>query len=247
MNVQNARPPNPEGGGPRFDRKFIEEHQLVERYLENKLPVKGACELENWCRANPDFLNELKLSERTHASLKLLEASGQPQDLREPQIPWWKTTQFLIGLAVLTFVSLVAFWALFGKYVLLKSEFEDARVKLHQGNLAAPGEQTTMRIAPDRAANLGRARVSIEANAPKLLALHIDVGFARYPQFRVTVDKRDQGRALVMENLTRDSNGDLRVAFNTSALSAGIYDVRIESQPLLGAAVPEGWLILEAH
>jgi hypothetical protein len=247
MNVQSARPPNPDAAGPRFDRKFIEEHQLIERYLENKLPLKGARELENWCRANPDFLNELKLSERTHASLKLLEASGQPQDLREPRIPWWKTTAFLIGLAVVTLVSLIASWALFSKYVLLKSEFEDARVKLHQGNLAPPGEQTTMRIAPDRAANLGRARVSIDANSPKLLALYIDVGFARYAQFRVIVDKRDQGRALVIENLTRDSNGDLRVAFNTSALTAGLYDVRIESQPLLGAAVPEGWLVLEVH
>ena len=31
---------------PRFDRKFIEDHKLVERYLENKLPFKGARDLE---------------------------------------------------------------------------------------------------------------------------------------------------------------------------------------------------------
>ena len=84
---------------PRFDRKFIEDHKLVERYLENKLPFKGARDLENWCRAHPDYLNELKLSERAHASLKLLEASGRPQDLREPKPPWWKTIYVLIGLA----------------------------------------------------------------------------------------------------------------------------------------------------
>src|ERR1700689_4445232 len=53
---------------PRLDRKFIEEHKLIERYLENKLPFKGARDLEQWCRANPDYLNELKLSERAHAA-----------------------------------------------------------------------------------------------------------------------------------------------------------------------------------
>ena len=75
---------------PRFDAKFIEDHKLIERYLENKLPFKGARDLENWCRAHPEYLNDLKLAERAQASLKLLEASGQPQDLREPKPPWWK-------------------------------------------------------------------------------------------------------------------------------------------------------------
>src|SRR5271170_543193 len=62
---------------PRFDAKFIEDHKLVDRYLDSKLPLKGARELENWCRAHPEYLNKLKLSERAQASLKLLDASGQ--------------------------------------------------------------------------------------------------------------------------------------------------------------------------
>ena len=68
---------------PRFDRKFIEDHRLVERYLTNQLPLKGARDLENWCRAHPEYLNELQLSERAQTSLKLLEASGRPQDLED--------------------------------------------------------------------------------------------------------------------------------------------------------------------
>src|ERR1700675_2351994 len=110
QSVTRGTPPN----APRFDRKFIEDHKVLERYLEHKLPPKGARDLENWCRANPEYLNELRLSERAQASLKLLEASGQPQDLREPQPPWWKTIQVLIGLCVVTFLSLIAFWALLG-------------------------------------------------------------------------------------------------------------------------------------
>ncbi len=81
MNARTIAQAKPAGKpapvSPRFDKKFIEDHKLIERYLENKLPFKGARDLEQWCRAHPDYLNELKLSERAHASLKLLEASGQ--------------------------------------------------------------------------------------------------------------------------------------------------------------------------
>src|SRR5258708_9185691 len=113
MNVRPISQGNPQTAPPRFDRKFIEDHQLVERYLEHKLPVKGARDLENWCRANPDYLNGLRLSERAQASLKLLEASGRPLDLSEPQPPWWKSSYVPIGLGALALVSFVAFWALF--------------------------------------------------------------------------------------------------------------------------------------
>src|ERR1700674_2006051 len=123
---------------PRFDRKFIEDHSLVERYLENKLPFKGARDLENWCRAHPEYLNELKLSERAQTSLKLLESSGQTVDLRESRPPWWKTSYVLIGLGVVAFLSLVAFWAVLGKYVLLRGELDDTRTLMNQGSLVQP-------------------------------------------------------------------------------------------------------------
>src|SRR6202795_4424731 len=112
---------------PRFDRKFIEDHKLVERYLENKLPVKGARDLEQWCREHPDYLTELNLSERAHASIKLLEASGRAPDLGEPIPPWWKSIYVLIGLGVVTFISLVAFWSLAGKYSSLQGKLEDTK------------------------------------------------------------------------------------------------------------------------
>jgi hypothetical protein len=247
MNVPGARDPAPEPGTTRFDRKFIEEHRLVERYLEEKLPYKGARELENWCRANPEFLEEMKLTERTHASLKLLEASGLPQDLREPPTPWWKTMPFIVGLGIAALASLFALWTLFGTYSIVKGDLADARVKLRQGNLEPPATQSTMRVEPDRGPNLGGARVAINHAAPALLALLVDMGFSHAAQFRVIVDKRDQGRALVIENLLKDSNGDLRVTFNTSALPPGLYDVRIESMPAMGVAGAEGWLTLDAH
>jgi hypothetical protein len=49
--------------------------------------------------------------------------------------------------------------------------------------------------------------------------------------------------------LLKDSNGELRVTFNTTGLAAGLYDVRIESLPIRasGSPSPEGWLTLEVR
>jgi len=232
---------------PRFDRKFIEEHRLIERYLDGKLPYKGARDLENWCRSHPDYLTELRMAERTHASLKLLDASGRPQDLGEPTIPWWKTPYTLIGLGVLTVVSVVGFLVLFGKYALLRGALEDARTQLSQGTLAPPVSQRDLRVAPDRSAGAGGARIAVSHATPELVDLRIDMSYSPESLFKVTVDKRDQGRALVIGGLSKDSNGDIHIAFNTAGLGAGPYDVRIDGLPARAAPVGEGWLIIDAR
>jgi len=264
MNARTSASGNLKASVPlRFDAKFIEEHKLIERYLENKLPFKGARDLENWCRSHPEYLNDLKLAERAQASLKLLEASGQPQDLREPAPPWWKTTYVLIGLGVVALLSLVAFWALMGKYILLRSELEDVRARKDQGSLVQPATQRDLHVAPDRAPGIDRARIAVSRAAPQLIDLHIDMSYSTFTQYRMIVDKQDQGRALILNNLLKDSNNELRLTFNTTGIAAGIYTVRIEalpprpqvltarqkavqhSQEQIDVPIPIGWLILE--
>ena len=248
MNASTVSQENPQTAPPRFDRKFIEDHKLIERYLENKLPFKGARDLENWCRAHPDYLNELNMSERAQTSLKLLEASGQPLDLREPQPPWWKTIQVLIGLTVVAVLSLIAFWAVLGKYVLLRGELDDTRTLMNQGSLVQPATSRELRVSPDRAPGIDRARIVVTRAAPQLMDVHIDLGYTdKLVQFRLFVDKKDQGRALVLNNLLKDSNGELRVTLNSTGLAAGIYNVRIEALPFRGSPIPIGWLILDVR
>ena len=247
MNSPTAAVENLKAPMRRFDAQFIEEHHLIERYLENKLPYKGARDLENWCREHPEYLNNLKLSERAQASLKLLEASGQVQDLREPPLPWWKTPYTLIGLGAVALLCLVAFWFLMGKYVLLRSELQDTRERAHQGSLVQPATERDLRIGPDRAPGLDRARIVVSRAAPELIDVHIDMSYSKMMQFRMFVDKQDQGRALVLNNILKDSNNELRLTINTTGLAAGVYTVRIEALPPRDIPIPEGWLILEVH
>ncbi len=248
MNARTISQGNQQTTTVRFDRKFIEDHQLVERYLENKLPFKGARDLENWCRAHPDYLNELKLSERAHASLKLLEHSGQPQDLGEPKPPWWKSIYVPIGLGVIALVSLVAFWVMIGKYVSLRGQLEDTRTLMSQGSLVQPATMRTIFVTPDHAAGIDKARITLSRSAPLLMEVHIDLSYTKkLMQFRLFVDKKDQGRALVLNDLLKDSNGELRMTVNSTGLSAGIYNVRIEALPDRGIPIPIGWLLLDVH
>jgi len=243
-----AGPANAETAPQRFDAKFIEDHKLIDRYLENKLPLKGAVDLENWCRAHPEYLDGLKLSERAQASLKLLEESGRPVDLAEPRQTWWKSPYLLIGLAVVTFLSLVAAWTLVAKLGLLRSELEDAKLRAKQGTLVQPAVRTERHISPDHAPGLGAARILVSTVAPQLMDLHLDMTYTqKLNLFRIIVDKQDQGRALILNNLLKDSNNDLRLTFNTTGLSAGIYTVRIEALPPRGDPIPDGWLTVEVR
>jgi hypothetical protein len=249
MNAQTETPLNrvapAAGAAPRFDRKFIEEHQLVERYLQNKLPPKGARELENWCRSHPEYLDQLGLPERTLASLKLLENSGRPQDLQEPMAPWWKTPYVLIGFGVVTLASAAAAIALFSETISLNGKLSAARALATQGSLTSPTVHSSLVIQPDHAPGIDSARFRVSHGAANLVEVHIDMSYASENQFRVFVDKRDQGRALVLEDLFKDSNGELKVSFNSSGLAVGRYDVRIEGLPARGGPIAEGWLYFE--
>ena len=252
----SARPVPPTA--PRFDRKFIEEHQLLARYLDGKLPVKGARDLEHWCRNNPEYLNELKLAERAQSSLKLLEACGRPVDLTEPRTPWWRSVYLLIALGVAAFLSLTAFWVLIGKYSALENRLEEARTVQVQGSLVQPASETNVTITPDRAPDVGRARIEVKRDLPQLIDIHIDLAYTeskagalnnaaakKVTTFRLVVDKKDQGRALIVNNLLKDSNNQLRLTLNTTGLSPGIYTVRIEGLPFGGGVTPLGWMLLE--
>src|SRR5260221_8494786 len=181
MNANTIAPVNAQTAA-RFDAKFIEDHKLIDRYLGGKLPAKGARDLENWCGANPAYLEALNLTQRTQASLQLLEACGGPIDLTEPKPPWWKSPYVPIGAAAAALVCLLGFWALFGKYVLLRQELEDTRTRIHQGPLVQPAVETTMHVVPDRAPGTDNAPITVNRSVPQLVDLHISLSYSKQPQ-----------------------------------------------------------------
>ncbi len=64
---------------PQMDASFIQQNQIIERYLMGRLPLKGAQDFERYCRENPEAVTQLGLPDRINAALRLLDASGQPE------------------------------------------------------------------------------------------------------------------------------------------------------------------------
>jgi hypothetical protein len=153
-----------------------------------------------------------------------------------------------IGLGVIAFISLVAFWVMIGKYVSLRGELEDTRTLMTQGSLVQPPTMRDIFVTPDRVPGIDKARITLSRSAPLLMEVHIDLSYTKpLMEFRLFVDKKDQGRALVLNDLLKDSNGELRMTVNSTGLSAGIYNVRIEALPPRGIPIPVGWLLLDVR
>jgi hypothetical protein len=224
-----------------MDKAFIEKNQIVERYLTGKLPYKGAQEFERFCREHPEVLEELKLSERLHAGMRLLEASGMTGTFKVQRVPWWKRPEFTIALGVACALLVIAVWALASGFAGRGVKIATLEASVREGGLEAPSSTQTIKVIPWRV-HTSKTSLSLGLRSPpELIELKIDVSFARFNTFRVSVERKGQARVGAIHNVLRDSNGEIRFLVNTSALHAGDYEVTIEGITRTGR-VPVGWV-----
>jgi len=93
-----------------------------------------------------------------------------------------------------------------------------------EGFLLPPSSTRTIRIDP-RASQIA----GVDAGGlPQRIDLLIAATTDRYELFRVSLLREDGAALLHAERLVRDSNGDLRLSFNTTLLPNGRYRIRIE-------------------
>jgi hypothetical protein len=222
--------------------EFIEKNQIIERYLAGKLPFQGRQDFERYCRENPDVLEEIQLADRLHAGMKLLEASGRAPGWQETKPVWWQRREALYACLALGACLVIALWVLGAQYADRGKQIAGLQAKLEAGPLHAPAKTRSITIKPARNGPSGGPSVNLQAKEfPELIELHVDLSYTRLNVFRFTIDKRNQARAGSIYNVLRDSNGEVRFAFNTSALTPGDYTVAIEGVPARGNRVPVGW------
>jgi len=228
-----------------MDRDFIARNQIVERYLSGRLPLKGATDFEKFCTDNPAVLDELGLPERVNAGLRLLEAAGKPEPWQEPAKKFWQKPHLAIGLSV---TALALALALAG--VWSSSSTKSARIaKLEKAVAEQPLEPAsttqTIRLLPNYKGSSNTPAVVLgSVGSAQLADLKIDLSRSAYRSYRVTIDRVDQGRVAILHNISKDSNGHLRVALNTSALGPGNYTMTLEGITWKGETIPEAWLTI---
>ncbi len=228
-----------------MDRDFIARNQIVERYLSGKLPVKGASEFERFCKQHPDLLDEIGLPERVNAGLRLLEASGKPEPWQEAPKRFWHNPLVPLGLAAAVLVLIIT------ASVIARGSAQKTRTIAALNDQVAsqpldPATATrTIRLLPSREGASSTPAVVIGGGGQTQLAdLHIDLTHSPYRLFRITIDRIDQGRVAIINNLAKDSNGHVRIALNTSALGPGNYQFTIEGLNWRGEPQPDSWITI---
>lgn len=225
-----------------MDREFIVRNQIAERYLAGRLPVRGTHDFERYCRQHPEFIHELGLAERVHSALRLLEAGGIAPPWEAKPRAWWERLPVLIGVAALALVATASALVLADKI----SGRDSVITALHQRVAEQPLEPATgtrsVRLLPSRTAPSARAALVIGGGSAQMADLKIDMSWSKFTAFRVSIDRQDQGRVAVINYLLRDSNGELRLALNTTALGPGNYQFAIDGLTLHSEAIPQAWI-----
>jgi hypothetical protein len=241
----SAAPPPPSGTPARgMDRDFIARNQVVDRYFSGKLPIKAATDFERYCRENPELLDELGLPDRVNAGLRLLEASGKPEPWQEASKPIWQKPAAMLGTAgfalrlALTLAIVVVGSSAKGRRIL------ELQRQVADRTLDAATSTRIIRLLPNRSGATNTPAIVIGGGAAQLVDFRIDETRSPYKDFRVTIDRTDQGRVMVIDNLTKDSNGHLRVAVNSSAFGPGNYLLTIEGLTMRLEPQPDSWVTI---
>lgn len=224
-----------------MDRDFIARNQIVERYLAGKLPLKGAQDFERYCRDNPDLLEELRLTDRVHAGLRLLDAGGVALPWEAKPKRYWEHLPVFATVAAIALALGIIALMLSQRLATRDSQLETARAVIANRPLDPPVSTQTLTLEPSRTAPSHSNTAVVGGGGARMADLHFDLSWSRYTAYRVTIDRIDQGRVLVLNNLLRDSNGSLHIALNTSALGPGSYQFAIEGLTLQGETVPQAW------
>jgi hypothetical protein len=242
-----APPPTSSAGSTApLDRDSIARNQIVERYLSGRLPLKGATEFEQYCARHPEILDELGLPERVNAGLRLLEAAGKPEPWQEAPRPAWQKPQVTLALAIATGVLAMSLAVATGTAASKSHRIADLLRQVNERPLDPATSTREIRLVPSRsgASNSPAITIGGAAGGAQLADFKIDESRSPYHIYRITIDRIDQGRVGVLNNLVKDSNGHLRLALNSSALGPGNYQLTIEGLNWRGDPEPDSWITI---
>jgi hypothetical protein len=228
-----------------MDRDFILRNQIPERYLSGRLPIRGAQDFERYCRDHPELLDEIGLAERVHSGLRLLEAGGVAAPWEAPARKWWEQLPVLVVVVVLALAAAIAAAVSWGKLAGRDATIATLQQTIAEQPLEPATSTRSVKLVPSRTAPSRRAAVTLGSNgAAQMADLKIDMSWSKFTAFRVTLDRQDQGRVAVLNYMLRDSNGDLRLALNSTALGPGTYEFAIEGLTLRGEAIAQAWITI---
>ena len=164
-----------------------------------------------------------------NAALRLLEASGKPEPWAEPSKPFWQKLEIVLGLLA---AAVVPGHRARDRRQRQRPE-DPAHRALREEATERPLDPATstrdIRLLPSRDGASDAPAIIIGGGTGAQLAdFRIDESRSAYRLFRITIDRINQGRVGIIDHLAKDSDGNLRIALNSSALGPGDYQLTIE-------------------
>jgi len=189
---------------------------------------------------------ELELPPPPAGSVAPGAATGDPQVFEsEFQPEWWQRPRVVGGLAACTLLlALVAGYSLYAAQR-DRERARDAQDEARSLVLRATTAEQPLHLRPNPRSFSQNPDATIEyPNPPEMLDVFLWVGYSDFNVFWVAIDKVDEGRALVVQRITPDSNKELRLSLNSSSFGPGEYRIRLQGYTWSGDRVDAGWVRL---
>lgn len=228
-----------------MDRDFIARNQVVERYLSGRLPIKGATDFERFCRENPQLLDELGIPERVNAALRLLEASGKPEPWAQTPKPFWQKIEIVLSLLAAVLVLGISLAIVASGSAHKTRRIAALQIEATERPLDPATSTRDIHLLPGREGASDTPAIIIGGGSEGQLAdFRIDESRSPFRLFRITIDRINQGRVGIIDRLAKDSDGNIRIALNSTALGPGDYELTIEGLNWQGAPQPDSWVTI---
>jgi hypothetical protein len=155
--------------------------------------------------------------------------------------PWWQDRRVAVGAALALLLLIIS-----SLWLAVKLDIaEDRRALLErqaaEGFLRAPSSSRTARVDLDSPATVALGKGPL----PERVELRIAARTSRFNVYRVAITRDDGVEVLHADRLQRDTNGELRLAINSSLLPEGSYTVRVEGFTWRGETLPVGRFALQ--
>ena len=198
------------------------------RYIAGSLTPEEVRQFEAAIRATPGLVDELGLDDHLTRAVKLLDS-----DALGRRAPWWRRPAAFFAAAGMTALLGIALGVVLWRWDMAVDRQHLLEANAAEGFLAPTSRSETVRIDAERS-----GRYSIGGGGAARIELQVAMRTARFNQFRVNLARADGSFVAQMNRMVRDSNGNLRLALNSSMLPPGGYEMRIEGLTWRGEAVP---------
>jgi hypothetical protein len=228
-----------------MDRRYIDDHHVVARYLADQLADAEREAFENYFIQHPETVKELEAAARFKIGLMQLRDSGELNQLLQPSRPKWWHRPFAAAAAV-AIVAIALSTFLLPQPAPLLVTASSTLVNRRGTPLPIAARYTILRT---RGAT-SDAEVT-RPSKPHAIELRVLPEYETEPaRYRLSLSRLDGDQShevAALEGLIPEDDGFVRVAMNSERLIAGRYRIELSGDAGTSAAASASTFLIRVR